>query len=266
MDRVKKLSEKKRIVIKVGSSTLSFPNGRINLQRIESLATVLAKIHNDNVEVILVTSGAVAIGGGILGIDKKPNNLSEKQALAAIGQAELIKIYQKFFKEYDQVVAQVLLTKDGILNPVRRDNAVNTLNALLNMNILPIINENDTVSIRGIEFGNNDALSASVAVLIKADLLIMLSDTDGLYSADPKKVKNAKLIPTVTEISSGLEKSARGSKNSFGTGGMATKIDAVKICFEAGIDTILANGKEPEIIYDLIKGKEIGTYFVSGKT
>ncbi len=266
MDRVKKLSQKKRIVIKVGSSTLSFSNGRINLQRIESLATVLTKIHQDEVEVILVTSGAVAVGGGILGINKKPHNLSEKQALAAIGQAELIRIYQKFFMEYDQVVAQVLLTKDSIVNPVRRENACNTLNSLLNMDILPIINENDTVSTQGVEFGNNDILSANVAVLIKADLLIMLSDIDGLYSADPKKVVNATFIPIVTEISPGLEKGARGSKNSFGTGGMTTKLDAVKICFEAGIDTILTNGKEPEIIYDIIKGKEIGTYFVSGKT
>ncbi len=261
MDRENKLSNKKRIVVKVGSSSLSFSNGRINLQRMELLASVLTKIRNEGKNLILVSSGAVAVGGGITGAKKKPGNLAEKQALAAIGQAELLKIYQKFFMQHGQLVAQVLLTKDGCTNPMRRINAYNTLNALLKMNIIAIINENDTVSTRGIEFGNNDVLSASVAELIEADLLIMLSDIDGLYSADPRRVKDARLIPSVTHISPELEKSAGGSENSFGTGGMTTKIDAIKKCFEAGIDVILANGKDPEIIYDLIKGKELGTYF-----
>ena len=263
MDRRKKLLDKKKIVIKVGSSTLSFPNGRINLQRFEELTTVLAEIHQNNLQIVLVTSGAIAVGGGILGIDEKPTDLAEKQALAAVGQSELIKIYQKFFQNYHQVVAQVLLTKDGITNPKRRRNAYNTLSSLLEMDILPIINENDTVSTHGIKFGNNDILSANVAELIGADLLIMLSDIDGLYTEDPKKSRNAKFIPTVTEISPELEQSAKGSGNSFGTGGMTTKLDAVKICFKAGIDIILANGKEPKIIKDIMKGKEIGTYFTS---
>jgi glutamate 5-kinase len=261
MNRRERLNKKKRVVIKVGSSTLSFPNGRINLQRVEELTTVLAGIHQNDLEIILVTSGAVAIGGGILGVDEKPADLAEKQALAAIGQSELIKIYQKFFEYYKQVVAQVLLTKDGITNPVRRKNAFNTLSSLLEMNILPIINENDTVSTHGVRFGNNDVLSAHVAELIQADLLIMLSDIDGLFTEDPKKSKNARFISTVTHISQKMEQSAKGSDNSFGTGGMATKLDAVKICFEAGIDTILANGKEPGIIKAIMKGEEIGTYF-----
>ncbi len=261
MNRGERLLKKKRIVIKVGSSTLSFPNGRINLQRVEELTTILADIHQNNLEIILVTSGAVAIGGGILGVDEKPADLAEKQALAAVGQSELIKIYQKFFRNYDQIVAQVLLTKDGITNPVRRKNAYNTLSSLLEMDILPIINENDTVSTHGIKFGNNDVLSAHVAELIQADLLIMLSDIDGLYTEDPKKSKTAKFIPTVTKISADMEHSAKDSGSSFGTGGMATKLDAVKICFDAGIDTILANGKKPGIIKDIMKGKEKGTYF-----
>ncbi len=261
MSRKEKLLNKKRIVIKVGSSTLSFPNGRINLQRVEELTTVLAGIHQKDLEIILVTSGSVAVGGGILGVDEKPADLAEKQALAAVGQSELIKIYQKFFHNYKQTVAQVLLTKDGITHPIRRKNAFNTLSSLLEMNILPIINENDTVSTHGIKFGNNDVLSAHVAELIQADLLIMLSDIDGLYTEDPKKSKNAKFIPTVTEISKEMEQSAKDSGNSFGTGGMATKLDAVKICFDAGIDTILVNGKEPKIINEIMKGKEKGTYF-----
>lgn len=261
MNRKEKLLKKKRIVIKVGSSTLSFPNGRINLLRVEELTTVLAGIHQANTEIILVTSGAVAVGGGILGVDEKPADLAAKQALAAVGQSELIKIYQKFFRNYQQIVAQVLLTKDGITHPVRRKNAFNTLSSLLEMNILPIINENDTVSTHGIKFGNNDILSAHVAELMQADLLIMLSDIDGLYTEDPKKSKNARFISTVTNISQKMEKNARGSGNSFGTGGMATKLDAVKICFEAGIDTILANGKEPDVIKKIMKGEEKGTYF-----
>ena len=263
MNRKERLLNKKRIVIKVGSSTLSFPNGRINLQRVEELTTVLAGIHQNDMEIILVTSGAVAIGGGILGVVEKPADLAEKQALAAVGQSELIKIYQKFFRNYDQIVAQVLLTKDGITNPVRRKNAYNTLSSLLEMDILPIINENDTVSTHGIKFGNNDILSAHVAELIRADLLIMLSDIDGLYTEDPRKSKTAKFIPTVTEISTKMKQSAKDSGNSFGTGGMATKLDAVRICFEAGIDTVLANGKEPGIINDIMKGKEKGTYFTT---
>lgn len=258
-----KLKKKQKIVIKIGTSTISFPNGRINLQRLERLVTVLAKVYQGGTKIVLVSSGAIAVGAGILGWDKKPDKLSDKQALASIGQAELIKIYQKFFKTYGQVVAQVLLTKDGIENPVRGTNAKNTLNALLEMNILPIINENDTVSTHGIQFGNNDALSASVAALINADLLIMLSDIDGLYSGDPRVIQDAKIISTVSEISSDLEKAAKGSGTSLGTGGMVTKLDAAKICSEENIDTIITNGKDPEIIYDILEGKEVGTYFVA---
>jgi glutamate 5-kinase len=267
MNPREKLKEKQKIVIKIGTSTISFPNGRLNLLRLERLVTVLAKVYQGGAKVVLVSSGAIAVGAGILGWDKKPDKLSDKQALAAVGQAELVKIYQKFFETYDQVVAQVLLTKDGILNPERRRNARNTMNTLLEMDILPIINENDTVSTHGIQFGNNDILSASVAALIEADLLIMLSDIDGLYSGDPRVIPDARIISTVSEISRDLGKVAKSTAGtSFGTGGMATKLDAVKLCSEVNIDTIITNGKDPEIIYDILEGKEVGTYFVANNS
>ncbi|MBN1182918.1 MAG: glutamate 5-kinase [Bacteroidales bacterium] len=259
----KSLINKKRLVIKIGTSSLTYPNGRLNFHRIEKFANVLSAIHKDGRDVILVSSGSIAVGAGRMGMDKKPQRLAEKQALAAIGQAELIKIYQKFFDEYDQFVAQVLLTKDGIINPVRRNNARNTLKALTDMNIIPIINENDTVATQEIEFGDNDTLSADVAVLAGADLLIMLSDIDGLYSSDPRKDPNAKIIPMVMEISNEMEESAKGAGTSFGTGGMVTKITAAKVCRTEGIDTVIINGNNPDNIYKLLSGEEIGTLFVA---
>jgi glutamate 5-kinase len=200
---------------------------------------------------------------------EKPLDLATKQALAAIGQAELIKIYQKFFEEYNQFVAQVLLTKDIVSIAERHQNARNTLLNLLKMGIIPIINENDTISTYEIEyggnFGDNDTLSADVATLVEADLLIMLSDIDGLYSADPKTNKKAEIIHTVEEITPELEKLASGSGTSFGTGVMITKIAAAKICLEANIDTIITNGSDPSLIFDILEGKQIGTHFVANK-
>lgn len=255
------IAEKRRIVVKVGSSILSFSNGKINLQRIEQLSGVLMNVQRAGRQVLLVSSGAIAVGGGLLGLKKKPENLAEKQALAAVGQAELMKIYQKFFETGNQTVAQVLLTKDGLQVPVKRKNARNTLGKLLDMNIIPIINENDTVSTHGIRFGNNDILAAYVAELIQADLLIILSDIDGLYTSDPKHDPEASIIETVRELSPEVMKSARGSRNTFGTGGMTVKLDAARICMNAGIDMIIANGREPEIIAGILAGKTAGTLF-----
>lgn len=255
------LKNKEKIVIKIGTSSLTFENGRLNFLRIEEIAKILSTLRKQNKKVVLVTSGAIAVGAGRLGIIEKPKDLAKKQALAAIGQAELMKIYQKFFAEHGQDVAQVLLTKDVVTIPVRHQNAKKTLNRLLEFGIIPIINENDTISTYEIVFGDNDTLSAIVASLIEADLLIMFSDIDGLYTGDPRIDKNATLIKTVTRIDDDLLEKANGAGTSFSTGGMITKLSAAKICFEAGIDMVITNGKDPEVIFDILEGKEIGTHF-----
>lgn len=255
------LKNKKRIVIKVGTSSLSYSNGRLNFQRIANLSYVLSALRRKELDIILVSSGAIGVGAGRIGMIDKPNDLATKQALAAIGQAELMKIYQKFFEEQGQFVAQVLLTKDVVTINDRHQNAKNAILNLLNRGIIPIINENDTISTYEIEFGDNDTLSAIVATLVEADLLILLSDIDGLFSADPKSEAGAEIIHTVSEITPELEKLASGSGTSFGTGGMITKIAAAKICHEARIDTIITNGSDPAIIFDILKGKKIGTHF-----
>jgi glutamate 5-kinase len=261
MTERKILKGKKRVVVKIGTSSLTFPNGKLNFQRIEKLVKVLSEIQSDGRQVILVSSGAVAVGSGRMGIDRKPESLVEKQALAAIGQAELIKIYQKFFDEHSQLTAQVLLTRDAITSSQRRQNARNTLFTLLEMKIVPIINENDAVSTEEIEFGDNDTLSAYVAELVDADLLILLTDIDGLYSADPKTDPEASIISKVYDINPNIEALAAGSGTSFSTGGMATKIAAAKICMESCIDMIIANGSVPGVVHDLLRGENIGTFF-----
>lgn len=259
-DRIK-LKDKSKIVVKIGTSSLTHLNGRINFQRIEKLALVLSELRKNGKNVMLVTSGAIAVGAGKLGLMERPEKLAEKQALAAIGQAELIKIYEKFFANYDQIVAQVLITKDVVLSPIRRYNAKNTLNALLNMGIIPIINENDTVATDEIEFGDNDTLSAHVAVLSDADLLVILSDIDGLYNGDPRKDLNAKIISKVVDIES-VEEFAGATNSAFAKGGMITKIAAAKQCNKAGIDMIIARGEDPAVLFGIVEGKEIGTLFV----
>jgi len=259
------LKNKKRIVIKIGTSTLSFSNGRLNFHRLEKLAYVLSALRRRGIQVILVTSGAIGVGAARIGMTQRPKELVKKQALAAIGQAELIKIYQKFFEEYNQLVAQVLLTKDVVIIPHRNQNAKRTLIKLMDTGIIPIINENDTIATYEIEFGDNDTLSAIVANLVEADLLIILSDIDGLYSADPRVDSLAEIIHSVNEITPDLEKLASGAGSSFSTGGMVTKIAAAKICFKAGIDCIITNGSEPSIIFDVLEGKEIGTHFIANR-
>jgi len=257
------LKDKRKIVVKVGTSSLTYANGRLNFQRIERLAMIISNIRNSGRQICLVTSGAIAVGSGRMGLDEKPATIALKQAMAAIGQAELMKIYQKFFDEYDQMIAQVLLTKDVMINPVRKKNARNTLNTLLDMNIVPIINENDTVATDEIEFGDNDTLSAYVAALIQADLLIILSDIDGLYTANPRTNPDAKIIHVVQSITPEIEEIASGKGSSFATGGMVTKIAAAKICYDCGADMVIASGQEAGIIFEILNGKELGTLFLS---
>lgn len=260
-----RLKDKKKIVVKVGTSSLTHSNGSINFSRIEKLAKVLSEIRFGGRQVVLVTSGAIAVGAGKLNLTEKPKRLAEKQALAAIGQAELMNIYAKYFDIFNQNVAQVLLTKDVVINPVRRTNTKNTINSLLDMNIIPIINENDTVSTDEIEFGDNDTLSSHVAMVIEADLLIILSDIDGLYSADPRKDSNATIISTVYNVED-VEDVASGAGTRFSTGGMITKMTAARNCTRSNIDMIIAAGDDPEIIFKILEGKNIGTLFVANES
>ncbi len=256
-----KIKSSETIVVKVGTSTLSYPNGKLNFQRIDKLAGVLAGLQKKGKKIILVSSGAIAVGSGKLGLSSKPTDLAEKQALAAVGQADLMKVYQKLFESRNQLVAQVLLTRDIVTVSERRKNASNTLDALMQMDVIPLINENDTVATDEIVFGDNDTLSAYVASLVKADLLILMSDIDGLYSADPKVDPEATIIPLITELNGALEKTARGSNSNFGTGGMITKISAARVCREAGIPVSITNGAKPEILNEIIAGKPTGTLF-----
>lgn len=258
-----RLADKPRIVVKVGTSTLSFPNGKMNFTRLEKLTMVLSDLMSCGKEIVLVSSGAIGIGAGMLKMDAPPDGLVARQALAAIGQAELMRIYQKFFVEYHQMVAQVLLTPEGLNDETRRMNAQNTLNQLLTMKIIPVVNENDTISTVEIQFGENDSLSAKVASLIDADLLIIMTDIDGFYTSDPKQDEQAEMLSEVHEITEEIELAAQGSGSSFGKGGMVTKINAVKICREKGIDTLILNGQNPKNILKAMEGHEIGTLFTT---
>lgn len=253
----------------MGTSTLTYENGNINLTRIEKLTRVLSDLINSGKEIVLVSSGAIGVGVSKLKLDKKPESIRQKQAVAAVGQCELMHIYSKFFGEYSHVVGQVLLTRDVVEDDHIRENVCNTFNTLLEHQIVPIVNENDTVAIDEIEnivkFGDNDNLSAIVASLVDADLLIILSDIDGFYDANPRENDEATLLNVVEEITPELEACAGGAGSNLGTGGMVTKINAAKLVTAEGIDMILANGVNPSIILDIIEGKEIGTLFLGKK-
>lgn len=255
----------KRIVIKVGTSTLTYDGGGINIRRFEKLVKVISDIKNSQREVVLVTSGAIGVARGKIGFADKPKSTKDKQALAAIGQCELMNHYSRDFSAFNHNVAQVLLTKDVTTDEQRHQNAKNTFERLLELGVLPIVNENDVISTEQIEFGDNDTLSATVASLIGANLLIILSDIDGLYDSDPRKNANAKLIPLVEKIDKSIETLAGDAGTNRGTGGMITKIHAAKIAVEGGADMLIANGADPDILYDILDGKEIGTLFVSQK-
>ena len=248
----------KRIVIKVGTSTLAHPTGRLNIRRVETLVKVLADIKNTGKEIILVTSGAIGVGAGILGMKERPRETTAKQAAAAVGQSELMNVYGDEFAKYGHTVAQILLTKDVVNNEKSNINAQNTFMKLLEYGALPIVNENDTISTEEAEFGDNDNLSAVVALLAGAELLIILTDIDGVYSANPREVKDAKKIEVLDDID-GAMKNAGGAGTSHGTGGMITKLEAAKNARTGGVHTIIASGENPQDLYDLLEGKPVGT-------
>lgn len=251
-----------RIVIKVGTSTLTHQNGNINIRRIENLCKVISDLKNAGLEVILVSSGAIAMGVGKLGLNEKPQDIPTKQACAAIGQCELMYVYDKLFQEYNHTVAQILMTGADFENQERYDNFQNTMDRLLELGVLPIINENDTIATSEIKVGDNDTLSAITAVGTHADLLILLSDIDGLYTADPHQVEDATLIPEVKEITDDILELAGAAGTALGTGGMVTKLSAAKLCMDAGTDMIIANGSNPSVLYDIFEGKTVGTRFI----
>ena len=250
-----------RIVIKIGTSTLAHPTGHLNIRRVEELCKIISDIKNSGHEVILVSSGAIGMGVGKLGLRCRPADIPTKQAAAAVGQCELMYTYDKLFGEYHHTVAQLLITGDDVKCENRHNNFSNTLNRLLELGTIPIINENDTISTQEIVIGDNDTLSAIVAESVKADKLILLSDIDGLYTADPHKDPNARLIEKVTAIDDTLIALAGGSSGDQGTGGMVTKLQAAKICLDCGCDMVIANGAEPTNLYNILDGKAVGTTF-----
>ena len=262
---MKKISERKRIVIKVGTSTLPHKTGLLNIRRVEQLVKTLADLHNAGHEVVLVSSGAIGLGMGKLGLGRKPGDTPGKQACAAVGQCELMYMYDNLFSNYSITVAQMLLTKYILLED-RRQNVENAMERLIAHRVIPVINENDTVAIDELELevGENDSLAAIVATIAKADLLIIMSDIDGLYNKDPHKEKDAILIPVVNEITDDIRALAGGVTTKFGTGGMVTKLNAVEIAYEAGIDVVIMNGKQPKKLYDLFEDKSTGTLFHCG--
>ena len=250
-----------RIVVKIGTSTLAHSTGHLNIRRVETLCKVLSDIKNAGNEVILVSSGAIGMGVGKLGLLGRPSDIPTKQAAAAVGQCELMYTYDKLFSEYNHTVAQLLITGDDVASEKRRGNFINTMNRLLELQALPILNENDTVSTDEIVIGDNDTLAAIVAESVKADLLILLSDIDGLYTADPHKDPSARRLTHVPALTEEIYCLAGVSASSQGTGGMVTKLQAARICLDSGCAMVIANGNRPENLYDIIDGKPIGTLF-----
>lgn len=255
-----------RVVIKVGTSTLAYENtGLLHIRRMKQLCEVLSDIKNAGHEVILVSSGAIGMGMGKLGLDSKPHDLPGKQACAAIGQCELMYTYDSLFSQYNHIVGQILITKADVENEDRKTNFINTMEHLLKRNVVPIVNENDTIATEEIVIGDNDNLGAILAKNIHADLYIILSDIDGLYDDDPHKNENAKLIPVVYELDEKILSFGQGVNSNVGTGGMKTKLEAAKICMDAGLDMIITNGQKPEALYSILDNESIGTRFVAKK-
>lgn len=257
------MSKAQTVVIKVGTSTITYDTGRLNLSVIEKLVLVISDLKNQGKRVVLVTSGAIGVGSAKLGLKKRPEKMSEKQAVASIGQCELMYIYDKLFAEYGYHIGQILLTREEVSDKKRKKNVINTFNTLLKYNAIPIVNENDSISTEEIEFGDNDTLSAIVSELIDAELLIILSDIEGMYDKDPREDENAKLIPVIEIIDETIENAAGNKGTSRGTGGMLTKITAAKIAVKAGTNMVIANGADPFVIRRILDGAQIGTLFLA---
>ena len=250
-----------KIVVKIGTSTLAYPGGRLNIRHTEEICKVISDLKNSGVEVIIVSSGSIGMGTGKLSLKERPSDMPTKQAAAAVGQCELMYTYDKLFSEYRHTVAQILVTAEDIQDKERHRNFSNTLNRLLELGVIPIINENDTIATEEIGVGDNDTLAAVVATSAQADLLVLLSDIDGLYTANPNTDKNAELIPEVHELDDKIMALGGNSTSGLGTGGMRTKLSAAKICTEAGCDMIIANGADPYQLYKIAEGKPVGTHF-----
>lgn len=259
------LKDVKRLVVKVGTSTLTYDTGKTNIRRMHKLVSVLSDIVNSGIEVALVTSGAIGVGVGKLGLKERPSDISGRQAAATVGQCELMFMYDKLFGEYGHTVGQLLITKSDVDSEERRKNLVNTFEKLFYYGAVPIVNENDSVAVDEIVYGDNDSLSAIVAKLVNADALIILTDIDGLYDDNPNENEDAKLISQVDEITDELIAVAGGHGSRFSTGGMVTKLHAAQIAMDAGIDAIVMNGAAPESIYKALDGKQIGTFFTGKK-
>ena len=259
------LKDVKRLVVKVGTSTLTYDTGKTNIRRMHKLVSVLSDIVNSGIEVALVTSGAIGVGVGKLGLKERPSDISGRQAAATVGQCELMFMYDKLFGEYGHTVGQLLITKSDVDSEERRKNLVNTFEKLFDYGAVPIVNENDSVAVDEIVYGDNDSLSAIVAKLVNADALIILTDIDGLYDDNPNENEDAKLISQVDEITDELIAVAGGHGSRFSTGGMVTKLHAAQIAMDVGIDTIVMNGAAPESIYKALDGKQIGTFFTGKK-
>ena len=258
-------TKKKRIVIKLGTSTLTHKTGKLNIRRMTNLVQVLSDLHNAGKEILLVSSGAIGMGVGKLNLPERPKDTPSKQAAAAVGQCELMHIYDDMFSKYSITVAQILLTKTIVQNPERRQHVQNTIERLLQLGVIPILNENDTVAIDELELeiGENDSLSAVIATVADADLLVILSDIDGLFSADPRVHQDAEVVPLVSAIDDSILQMAGGVGSTLGTGGMATKLNAAQIATENGIDMVIMNGKNPDLLYDLFDNKQVGTLFLA---
>ncbi|MBE7023005.1 MAG: glutamate 5-kinase [Ruminococcaceae bacterium] len=261
----KRLTETKRAVIKVGTSSLTYETGKLNIKKIESIVRVVSDLRNRGIEVVLVSSGAVGAGVGKLNLPEKPSETIKKQALAAIGQATLVSMYDRFFSEYGHSSAQVLLTKFILDDEERYRNTKNTFETMFEYGVIPIVNENDVISTYELEFGDNDTLSAYIAKLVDAGLLIILSDIDGLYDSNPQVNPEARLVEVVEKIDESVYAIAGGAGSRRGTGGMVTKLKAAEIVNPEGIDMIISNGAYPERIYDIFEGKSVGTLFVGSK-
>jgi glutamate 5-kinase len=253
----------KSVVIKIGTTSLTYQNGKINIRQMDRLARVIADIRNRGIEVVLVSSGAIAVGTDRLGLKERPRDTINKQAASAVGQATLMQMYEKLFEEYNQKVAQILLTKPVFESDLKKNNARNTISCLLKMGVIPIVNENDTVATDELnDFSDNDTLSSYVAELIDTDLLVILSDIKGMYTADPNKNPDAKIIDIVNEVDDEIYSLAGGSASSLGTGGMVTKVKAADFLTKKGINMIIASGEDPYLLFDILDGKQVGTLFL----